>query len=431
MRNYIKILIFLLPFWSKAQFAEADSVKKIWNDGHLNPIEKVHRSKKFFLKYHEGNCYDSAYTLYTIIRANLHQYNNSYVTAYSKELIGQAAVEAGKYDTAKYYFQQSATIFEKLHNDTMLCEAKNRLGFIFYTMGNYELAIENFIECIEIAEKAKNQGLISSSYNLTGLAFYEKPNPDYSKALAYYLKSYNALLKNKKVSPIILMRIGNCYSKLKNYSLAEIILTRALNVSDSVGDRTSRCWTLFAFGKHYFDLKNYNQAIGYFNQSQVYFKKYFDVPGIIKSSQYLANCYYFQNQNSKALSNIDSTIFYSLKNNVSQTLIDIYLLKSNILQKSEKPEGALFFYKMYVKTKDSLFNIKNNNNINELEAKFNNKEKMKEISFLTKQKQLDAKIKNILLFAFFISVIFIAVACYSIYKINVSKKILNQKNIEI
>ena len=189
--------------------------------------------------------------------------------------------------------------------------------------------------------------------------------------------------------------------------------------------------SLFGLGKHYFDVNNYNKAISNFIQAQNCFKKDFDIPGLIKGYEQTANCYFIMKQNNKALSNIDSAIHYSLKHNINQTLAEIYLLKSNILQNSEKAPEALFFYKMYVKTKDLLFNIQNNNNLNELETKYSSHQKEKEIIFLNKQKKVDSQFKNILMFAFLISIILIFVAFYAVFKISKAKKILNLKNIEI
>ncbi len=427
----INILIFLMPKLFLAQFAEVDSVKNICNASHLNPIEKIHKCKPFFIKFGLKDSYDSAYILYKTVNSKLINNKNNYVSAYTQHLMGVVAMESSKYDSAKIHLQLSVTIFKALGNDTMLCSAKNVLGFTYYTMGNYEIAIENFISAIEIAEKTKNLRLMANSFSHAGLAFFEKPIPDYKKALAYYKKAYETLLKSKKTSSLVLMRIGSAYSKLKNYNHAEQILKHAVYVADSMNDIVGKRWSLFGLGKHYFDVNNYNKAISNFIQAQNCFKKDFDIPGLIKGYEQTANCYFIMKQNNKALSNIDSAIHYSLKHNINQTLAEIYLLKSNILQNSEKAPEALFFYKMYVKTKDLLFNIQNNNNLNELETKYSSHQKEKEIIFLNKQKKVDSQFKNILMFAFLISIILILVAFYAVFKISKAKKILNLKNIEI
>ncbi|MDX2173242.1 MAG: tetratricopeptide repeat protein [Bacteroidota bacterium] len=414
-----------------AQFAEADSVRSICNLKELTPIQKVNNCKYFFIKLANKDNYKDAFKLYSIVNSKLSGYGNNYVYPYSQYLLGIVATESSLYDSSKVHLQRAIGGFEAIGNDTMLCSTKNVLGFTYYTMGNYEIAIENFINAIEIAEKTKNLKLLASSFSYAGLSFFEKPNPDYEKALFYYLKSYEASVKNKKTTSLLLMRIGSSYSKLKNYNKAESILKRALFVSDSMNDNIGKRWSLFGLGKHYFDINDINKAIGNFNQAQICFKKDFDIPGLIKGYQYIANCYFLNNQTHKALSNIDSAIYYSLKYKINQTLADIYLLKSNILQNSEKSTEALFFYKMYVQTKDSLFNIQNNNNLNELEAKYSSHQKEKEIIFLNQQKKADTQFKKILMFAFLISIILIFVALYAVYKINNAKKILNQKNIEI
>lgn len=431
MRICLNILFFLLTKALFAQFAEADSVNSICNQQNLTPIQKINKCKFFFVKLANKDNYIDAYKLYSIVNSKLSKYDNNYVYPYSQYLLGIVATESSLYDSAKAHLQRAISGFETIGNDTMVCSTKNVLGFTYYTIGNYEIAIENFINAVEIAEKTKNFKLLASSFSYAGLSFFEKPNPDYEKALFYYLKSYEASVKNKKTTSLLLMRIGSSYSKLKNYSKAEMILNRALFVSDSMHDNIGKRWSLFGLGKHYFDIHNYGKAIGYFNQAQNCFKKDFDIPGLIKGYQCAAHCYFLNNQNNKALSHIDSSIYYSLKYNINQTLADIYLLKSNILQNSEKASEALFFYKMYVQTKDSLFNIQNSNNLNELEAKYSIHQKEKEIIFLNQQKKADTQFKKILMFAFFISIILICVALYAVIKINNAKKTLNQKNIEI
>lgn len=429
--NGLKILFFLIPSLLFSQFAEIDSATRICNNQSLSPEQKINLCKKFILKFASTDSYDSALTLNKAINLNLKKYNNNYVESYEQCLLAQVAMESSLYDSAKTHCKRAIYLFKAIRNDTMICLTKNILGFTYYTMGNYEFAIENFIEATELAEKAKNLRLMATSYSYTGLAFYEKPNPDYKKSLDYTLKAHEISLKNKKIWALLLKRIAACYLKLNQHVRAKETLERALVVADSLDDKIGKRWSLFGMGEYYFDTKDYKQAIFNYNKAKLLLKKDYDLPGLIKVNQNLASCYYQLNQPIVAINYIDSAINYSLKNNISQTLADIYLLKSNIYQSANKSTEALVFYKLHVQTKDSLFNIKNNNNINELEAKYDNNQKAKEILLLNSQREVDKKVNRVLLLVVFISLVLIIVGCYTIYKVVTSRKLLNQKNIEI
>ena len=218
------------------------------------------------------------------------------------------------------------------------------------------------------------------AYNLMGLVFYEKPNPDYKKALFYYFKALqiNNINNLQNNNGFVLLRIGSTYCKLTNYSRANYYLTAALKLGDSLNLRSVQFWSLEGLTQLYKDKKEYALALIYAEKTlKIALNANNDKPGIIIAYRNFSELNYLLNNTKNAIPNIDSAIQYSLRYKIYQTLPQIYLLKSTILELDNNINSSFNYYKMYVKTKDSLFNIQNNKNINDLEATFDSKQKQK------------------------------------------------------
>ncbi len=408
-----------------------DSLYKLYNK-ESDKIQKAHLCNKIMYQYTEQM--DSALIAYNNFISDFKKENNIFGLGAANQGMGYVALERSKYTESKKYYSTAINLFEQIKNDTMIGSCYSRMGFDDYSLGDYEKSITNYLRSIELFEKHHAIAKLAWSYNLMGLSLYSKPNPNYDKALYYYFKAleiHNSL-NLRKNNGYILLRIGSTYRKLKDYEKAHDYLIDALKLSDSLKNIGVEMWSLEGLTQLYKDKKEYPNALLYSQKTlQIALRGGFDNPGIVIAYRNLAEMNHLLGNHEKAVLSIDSSIYYSLANNIYQTLPEIYLLKSNIYESQKNIDGSFRYYKLYVKTKDSLFNAQNNKNINDLEAAFNNKEKEKEILYLNDQKAADKKIKQTLTIAFILSLVLILVSIYALIKINSSKKLLKTKNKEI
>ena len=404
-----------------------DSLKRAYAT-EKNELQKIYTSSRILVTY--DNNYDSVKFYGTKYLNDWRKVNNKLGEAFVVYRMGIAAIESSNYEDAKKDLQQAISIFKEQKNDTMLSAAHMRLGFTFYTLADYESAIKTYLNGIEYATRCKKLPHISWGYNLMGLSFYSKPNPDYKKALYYYFKALDIdkQLKRDYSSNLLLMRIGAVYTKLKDYPNASYYLNRALTQSDSIHDNVAKKWSLELLTELYQEKQEYQKAIDVGKKSLQMSLSVGEYPGIIISYRNIAQNYLTIKKYQAAMLNIDSAIYYSVKFNILQTLPFIYEVKSRICEASGSPTEALLYYKKSIQLKDSLFSVQNSKNINELETKYESKEKEKEIKFLNKEKESDKKIKNVFMIAFILAILLIGTIIFVMIKINGSRKKLKHQN---
>ncbi len=406
---------------------QQDSLKKAYAN-EKDELKKIYISSRILFVY--GDNYDSVKFYGQQYLNDWRKANNKLGEAFVYYRMGIGAIESSNYDDAKKDLQQAIAIFNEQKNDTMSAAAHMRLGFTFYTLADYESAIKVYLSGIEHANRSKKLPHVSWGYNLMGLAFYSKPNADYKKALYYYFKALDIdkQLKRDYSSNLLLMRIGSVYTRLKDYSNAGYYLNRSLMQADSIHDNVAVKWALEALTGLYREKKEYQKAIDVGERSLQMSLRVGEYPGIIISYRNLAENYLPLKNYKQATQNIDSAIYYSLKYNILQTLPFIYEVKSKIYEASGSVGEALHYYKRSVQLKDSLFSVQNSKNINELETKYESKEKEKEIQFLNKEKESDKKIQNALMVAFALAILLVGTVVFVMIKINGSRKKLKHQN---
>ncbi|MEO6304929.1 MAG: type VII secretion EssA family protein [Bacteroidia bacterium] len=425
-KNKIYILLFLLVSTNLFP-GTGDSLKKNYLE-EKNELKKIYTSSRIVSFYSDN--YDSVKFYGQQLIADWKKTNNKLGEAFIYYRVGIAGLETSNYDDAKKNLQQAIALFNDQKNDSMSAAAHMRLGFVFYTMADYESAIKTYLNGIEKATNAKRPSSVSWGYNLMGLAFYAKPNADYKKALYYYFKALDIdkQLKRDYSSNLLLMRIGSVYTKLKDYSNAGYYLNRSLTQSDSIHDNVSKKWALEALTGLYTEKQEYQKAVDVGKRSLQMSIQVGEYPGIIISYRNIAENYIRLKNFKQANINIDSAIYYSIKYGIFQTLPFIYEVKSNVMESSGMTGEALLYYKKSMHLKDSLFSVQNSKNINELETKYESKEKEKEIQFLNKEKESDKKIQNILMIAFALAIVLIGMIVFIMTKINGARKKLKNQN---
>lgn len=425
---YISLVLILELYDLPA--SQPDSLKRIYYS-EAGEVKKAMAAGKI-INYFTNN-YDSALYYSQQFIDNSRKAGHRFEEAYIYHMIGSVGVENSKYDEAKDNLKEAIHRYSELKNDSMIARAYIRIAFVYYTQADYETAIKIYLDAINHAQKANKLNTEAWALNLLGLVFYEKPNPDYKTALSYYLKSL-AIYKKRNLESaagMVLMRIGSTYTKLKDYKSAARYLQRASQLGDSMNDPVVIKWTLNALSQFYRAQNEYVKSNEIEKRSKALSLEYQEYPGIVIAYRNIAENQFMLKNHNAALENADSSIFYSVKHNIFQTLPEIYELKSSILDGMGRPHEALAFYKKGVHLKDSLFSVQNSNNINELQTKFGTREKEKEIQLLNVEKENDRKMKNVLIAAFMMALVSIAFIVFVLLKINSARKKMKQQKLEI
>ncbi len=348
---YIYLFATLISNYTYAQQFKIDSLcKKI--SACKNDTQKVNLLNTLFLIYNKSNT-DSALSICKL----------AYKTSV---LIGfiDGKIKAANHLSSIYYFRGNNTealkynievtsLIETQPNKNsplhlqLLSSALNNMGLIFQQQKLYNKAIEYFKKSIAIDEKSNDKLSMAHAYNNIGTIMQDLNKQDEALVnLELSLKLKKEVMDSGGITSA-LINIGVIKMNQKKFKEATKNLQDALILAQKFKNVQDEALALINLGDLNNLTKDYFRSIHYYQLGIE----------ICKKQKYLQ----FLNYSYDAI----SLSYYQMKNF----------------------EKAYDYYKLYTKTKDTIFNQDNSKILHELETKFETKSKEKEIKLLTIDKE--------------------------------------------
>ncbi len=166
----------------------------------------------------------------------------------------------GDYKKALEYLNKTVEIRTRLNDKQGLTLTLNQIAEIHYETGNYESAKNGYEQLLTIYEEINEEKGIAAVY--AGLAGVYYTTGDLNSALDYREKSLSIDRKiNNKYGVITnLSNMGRIFTKLENFTEAEINLSQALELAIEAGYKDLEMSIYDYFTKLYFAKKNYKEA---------------------------------------------------------------------------------------------------------------------------------------------------------------------------
>ena len=302
----------------------------------------------------------------------------------------------GEYDKSIEYNQKALQIFLKLNDKKGEALYYNSIGIIYKVQGNYDKAIDCYIKSLKIKEVIGDRHGMAQTYSNIGNIYKIQSIND--KALEYYIKAQSIYeeLENKDGISTCYLNIGNVYSALGKDDNALDYYTKSITISEEIGNKEQAIYCFINVGSIYQEKGNYDKALSCYEQA-------LSITNEIGSNSYIADVYvalsdfYLEISKEKLTSygsrasNLRKATDYGNKallfaqnvNNLSQeisaarTLMDSYkLLGDN--------SKALEFAGVLMDVKDSLYAIQKTQVLADMEGRYQNEKKQKEIEILAK-----------------------------------------------
>jgi two-component system, NarL family, sensor kinase len=252
---------------------------------------------------------------------------------------------------------------------------------------------------------------VAVAYNNIAATYTETEN--FEPAAAYAQKAIDA---NKAINDTL--GLANSYNSLANvYYMEEKdslslhyfreALAQRLLLNDSVG--------LFAgyknLGAILFEMKDTLQGIAYQHQSLLFIQKT-DSARWLSGYLTLAGVYFYSGNLSKAKLYLDSCALYVARSKAFDKLEDYYYTSYKYYQKTGNLQKAIDNFELYGNYRDSIISTSKNEQLAELNVKYEAEKKQK----LIDQQTFELTKKNQLLWFVAIGLLLVAIAGYFIYK---------------
>ncbi|MGZ5486452.1 MAG: tetratricopeptide repeat protein, partial [Nitrososphaeraceae archaeon] len=245
-------------------------------------------------------------------------------------------------------------------------------------LGNLSKSSEYYFKALEKFKETKIASMISLSYSdIATLSYY---NENYKQAAEYWEKSIelDEVAGRKNIIANNLSNLGLAYIENGNLIKAESSLLKALAISNEINNEAIRASAYINLTKLEYSKKNYKKALEYNNLAAKYYesvKKYSTLSNVYSNGAELArtakeyqNALKYMNKAFEAINHTENkTYLYSL-----------FLNKAAIHYDLKDYKAAYDNLENYINQKDSVVNIENQKNINDLEKKYQLNERKKE-----------------------------------------------------
>ncbi len=287
------------------------------------------------------------------------------------------------------YYKQTTDTFG-------LIKCLNSLGVSLRRMNYERKAMDNYLEALRLSRLMKNYKSIAVALNGIGNVFvnieqYEKALPYFKEALAVERKN-----NNRKGMNYDLSNIGEVYMYQKEYDSALYYYNQALNIAKDLDYKDNASIIYNCMGQLYQLKEEYEKSNSYYDWSIDKLEKF-------NGKRYLSNTYINMGMNychlnklDLAKENIEKGMAIALDINSRENIILAYQAFSNFYDKHKNYDLALTYYKKTIAMRDSVRGEITKQNINELEAIYENEIKDSKIKEYQFQAKIDSK-KTIIL----------------------------------
>jgi len=313
-------------------------------------------------------------------------------------------------------------------NKMEIAAGYNNLGIVFNRMGNYVLALENHLQQLKINEEVADlKGIAISNRNIGNIYVNLQ---DANKALEYYMAALQISEQLGDTSAIstALLNIGVAYMELSNYDEAIRYYNDALVQKLKMRDQVNINLIYSNLGVVYNSLKNYAQAEEYYLKSLELSQQINHRLAMAVAMMNLGDVYLKTGELQKSFKYLNQSFEIAREIDSKITISKLYELLSNWYEKENSLEKALENYRLYVATKDSLWDIEKNRQFRNLQIVYEVDQKEREI---LKQNVSIQKLKTSQYYLLLAVIMMLALAFIAFNRYRIKKKHNRELEIKI
>lgn len=377
------------------QLSAIDSLEKILNSYRPDAVERVEVLIKMSSVFHYSDGAKARAYLQSALdisrKKKLDLKTGSLLAG-----IGELYYLNDAIDSAVFYLKEADVYFKKdTSSKGKLALIGNRIDLATVQMGqgHYQASLKTYIECIQTLQSSNIEGktkkLITAYFN-TGIVYNDLK--DFPNALKYHRMAWALSQKqadaDKAVLSSILLRIGDDFNNMNLSDSAYHYLKMSEEMAKLVNAEGILAEIYGALGKYFRQKKNTQKAIKYFTQSVNYAGRSKNNFQKANALSMLGQLYEAQGDYQQSYTHLSEAL--SIAREMKHKVIELKTLKaiSSAAVSGHQYKKAVEFYQQYIALNDSLNISEITLKINEVESKYQNKQKADSILVLQKNAQL-------------------------------------------
>src|SRR5690606_17746449 len=278
-------------------------------------------------------------------------------------------------------FLQILEIANAQKDITGMAKGHKALAINSYVKGEYLSALEHYLKADSLLgdELSIDKGEILQNIGITyhSIGNTEAEQQYYARALAVYEKT-----KNEYGVNAIKLSLGSLELENKNYAKAQDYLLASLAYFKEINDPAVSGEIQYLLGRCHYFLNQYPEAKTYLNAAIVSLKDTEGNRSLNHAYRALGELHDALNENDKAMLNYGTAYALAKKVGELPSIISILESKANLYYKTKEYKKAADIFREHKILSDSVNAIKSAKVIHEIEAKYQNEKKQKEIELL-------------------------------------------------
>ena len=429
----VVFIILFLNLFSLSCVAQVDSLSFFLNSTKVDSIKSYDLLKYAYrLDLNEEN--DRAINALSKCSELALKENQTKLFIKSEKLKAFILIRTNRYDDAikvasrlLAYSVKNKSSFGKAHSTRLF-------GIIETNKGNLDGSLKKHFEAQKLWEDTKDSSLIIEGLADIGTVFFYQK--DYRSAIKYWKKTstYYIAQHNFEYAVDPLSNMALAYIETKEYDAAEKIFNFILPVAIKSNDVNviNNIYTNMAFLEH--ERGNLDKAIEYTNQSIKALENSGELSRIGGLYSNLGELYRAKKDFSKAKENLYTGLNLVLRSKNLVKIAQSYENLAAFYSDIKNFELALAYKDTFYSIHDSIYTVDKQEQIMELEKRFDSQQKEKQIESLNKDREVqisELKKQRYLIYSFIVSSILIFVLIFFIYRSFKIKKEKEQSKFQL
>ncbi|MEP6736515.1 MAG: tetratricopeptide repeat protein [Chryseolinea sp.] len=322
------------------------------------------------------------------------------------------------FDSSKYFIDQGLEIATERRDVVSQAYLYSILGSLYLTQEDRRQALSSYIKSSELYESAKNRrGLINVINNIGNIEYLLG---HFDKAIDYATKAKKLSLRNEMGGYNYSNKLlGRSYRQQKKYEEALAVYRESVAWYEKAGSLHDLGELYLSIGNIYFDQGQMVNALNEYKNSIHAAKKLHSTSLLGAAYSAAATAHVELNHDDVALKYIDSIMAVSKREKDPYPILDGYVMLGSIYERKGDYKKAWESSSIVGAMNDSIVHADNRRIIDDMEAKYQNERKQKEIDNLQTQQRLDQLIvqrQEIIIIAGSLFLILSSIGAWLFYK---------------
>ena len=301
--------------------------------------------------------------------------------------LGILYIDKADYKKAAGFLRESMKIREQLNDLLGMASLFNKLGIIDQKQGRLKDALENQISALKIYRQLGKDKWIG--YSLNNIAIIHQNLGNLDKSLEYHKLGLEYRLKmNDKVGEAnSYSNLGNVYAKMRDTTLSLTYYEKALNLSRVLKNDEYVSANLSNMGNIYMGKHDFPRAITLFSESLEIRERLGDLKGISSTLSRMGTVYTETGRYHDASKALYRSLAIARKISVVEEKISALLGLAKLKALTNQTDSAFLLMKIYIATKDSAYDERLQQQILEVQNKYENQKLEQDLQLIKTEKE--------------------------------------------